>query len=51
MMDIQLIIVLAVGLCACMYLGRRILKYLYTTSQNSPCEQCGEKKGSLQSDR
>ena len=50
-MDIQLIIVLAVGFCACLYLGRIILTNLDTTSQNSPCKKCSEKKGSRQANR
>jgi hypothetical protein len=45
-MDIQLIIALASGLFACLYLGRRVLKNINTTSQNVPCEKCSEKKNS-----
>jgi len=50
-MDIQLIIALAAGFCACLYLVRRIVTNLDATSQNFPCKKCSEKKSSRQTNR
>ena len=51
MMDIQLIIVLAVGICACMFMLREIVSKFKKSSQNTPCGVCRGKEGTIPSDK
>ena len=51
LMNIQFIIALAVGLCACLYIIIRIIANLKKSDADAKCGGCSIKKDSLQSDR
>ena len=51
LMDIQLIIALAVGLCACLYMLRTVSANFKKSDVNPKCGECSAKKDSLQSDK
>ena len=50
-MDIQLIIALAVGLCACLYMLRTVTANFKKSDVDTKCGDCGAKKDSLKTDR
>ena len=51
LMDIQLIIDLAVGLCACLYMLKTVAANFKKSDVDPKCGECSVKKDSLQSDK
>ena len=51
LMDIQLIIALAVGLCACLYMLRMVAANFKKSDVDAKCGGCSVKEDSHQSDR
>ena len=51
MMDIEIIIALAVGLCACLYMLRTVAANFKKSDVDPKCGGCSVKKDSLQSDK
>ena len=51
LMDIQLIIALAVGLCACLYVLRIVAANFKKSDVDAKCEGCSAKQSSRQSDK
>ena len=51
LMNIQLIIALAVGLCACLYMIKRIFANINKSNADAKCGGCNVKKDNQQFDR
>ena len=50
LMDIQLILTLALVLCSCHYIGRRIVLKFKQSDQNTQCWECKDEKGVVKPD-
>ena len=51
LMNIQLSIALAVGLCACLYIIKRIITNFSKSNADAKCDGCNTKKDNIQFDR
>ena len=50
-MDLQLIFSMALVLCACLYLGKRIGMQFQKSDQNPQCGECHSDEGSMKTDK
>ena len=50
-MDIHLILSLALGLCACLYMLRKIIALAQKSDQNSHCSECNNEEGTVHIDK